>query len=243
MIMQKFFRCIVMAALIGGSAATAYASELQLTIANGRVTLVATDVPVRQILSEWARVGQTQIVNGEKVVGPNVTLQLVDVPEAEALDIVLRSAAGYMVAPRTAAAAGNSSFGRIMILATSRPPAATAVAQTPAPFNTRQALPQPQPVPVDDDAGEPSDQGVVPPPGMMPQPNVQSQPGMPVQQPMVQPYPGGNVPQAQPQQPQQPPVLSRPGMLPPPNTPGTPNPYIPGRPPVTRPGGGGGEGQ
>ena len=37
---------------------------------NGRVTLIADNVPLRQILPEWARVGQTKIVNGDKLSGP-----------------------------------------------------------------------------------------------------------------------------------------------------------------------------
>ena len=69
-------------------------------MANGRVTLIAHDVTVREILAEWARVGQARIVNGEKLTGGPVTIELTDVPEARALDTVLRSAAGYVMAPR-----------------------------------------------------------------------------------------------------------------------------------------------
>ena len=49
-------------------------------------------------------------------------------PEAQALDTILRSAAGYVMAPRMAGAPGASVYDRILILATSRPPAATAPA-------------------------------------------------------------------------------------------------------------------
>ena len=38
-------------------------ADVQLTMQNGRVSLVATDATVRQILTEWARVGHTKIVN------------------------------------------------------------------------------------------------------------------------------------------------------------------------------------
>ena len=38
-----------------------------LSIHDGRVTLDAQDVTVRQILTEWARVGKTRIVNGERI--------------------------------------------------------------------------------------------------------------------------------------------------------------------------------
>ena len=59
---------------------------------NGRVSLVAKDATVRQILAEWARVGQTKIVNVERVPGGPVTLELTNVPEAQALDVLLRVA-------------------------------------------------------------------------------------------------------------------------------------------------------
>ena len=82
--------------------APASAGELKLTMQNGRVTIIANNVPLRQILQEWARVGQTKIVNADKLSGPTVTLQLIDAPERDALDILLRSASGYIAAPRPA---------------------------------------------------------------------------------------------------------------------------------------------
>jgi hypothetical protein len=105
-------------------AAPASAAELRLEISGGFVTLVATDTPLRQILAEWARVGGTRIVNGERVAGPPVTIQLQGVPEQEALAVLLRSAAGYLAAPRRAGSAGASVYESVMILATSTPPAA-----------------------------------------------------------------------------------------------------------------------
>ena len=113
--------------------------KLSVKIANGRATVIAKDVPVRQILAEWAKVGETKIVNGEKVPGGPVTLELIDVPEKEALDILLRTAAGYIAAPRPANLAGASQYDRVIILATSRPPAATA-SMAPPPFG-RPAVP------------------------------------------------------------------------------------------------------
>ena len=53
---------------------------------------------------------------------PPVTLELQDVPEQQALDIVLRSVSGYLVAARETAVAGASSFDRIYILPTSSRP-------------------------------------------------------------------------------------------------------------------------
>lgn len=98
------------------------AEELQLSIKDGRVTLVARDVPLSEILAEWARVGQTTIVDGDKLKGPAVTLDLVDVTEAQALQTLLRSASGYLAAPRRPGVPGASYFDRILILASSRAP-------------------------------------------------------------------------------------------------------------------------
>ena len=101
------------------------AAELRLEIADGFVTVVATDVPLPQILAEWAKVGGTRIVNAERVAGPPVTLQLEKVPEQQALAVLLRSVAGYLAAPRRAGVPGASQYESVMILATSTPPAAT----------------------------------------------------------------------------------------------------------------------
>ena len=65
------------------SAAAPAGAEVQLTIENGAVWLTATGATVREILAEWARVGQTRIVNGEKVPGGPVTLQLTNEPEEQ----------------------------------------------------------------------------------------------------------------------------------------------------------------
>ena len=110
-----------LAALVAGPASGA---ELRLEISGGFVTLVATDTPLRQILAEWARVGGTRIVNGERIAGPLVTIQLERMPEQEALAVLLRSAAGYLAAPRRTGSTGASVYESVMILATSTPPAA-----------------------------------------------------------------------------------------------------------------------
>jgi hypothetical protein len=121
----------------------AFAAEpIQLSIHNGRVSLDAKDVTVGQILAEWARVGHTRIVNAERVPGGRVTLQFTNVPEQEALDVLLRTAAGYIAAARTVASAEGSKFDRILILPTSAtaPSGAAAAAFPPSPI-----YPQPSP--------------------------------------------------------------------------------------------------
>jgi hypothetical protein len=219
--MQKLFRCAVVMVVLGGVSGTPLASagELNVRIGNGLVTIIAQDVPLRQILAEWSRVGKTTIVNGDKLVGPPLTLQLVDRPEREVLDLLLRSASGYIAAQRQVDVAGASVFDRVMILPTSRGPVGVASAPAPATFTSRQPMSQPMPVPADDDPIEP---GV-----LMNQPAL-NQPGSPTFQNVPAQTAPGQTPQ------QQPVLLPRPGQLPPPQ-PAQPNPYGPPLPPGVRP--------
>ena len=96
-------------------------AEVQLTIANGRVTLIATNATPREIMTEWARVGQTKVVNAERVPGGPVTLELRDMPESQALAVILRAVGGYIAAPRVSQEASGSRFDRILIMPTSAP--------------------------------------------------------------------------------------------------------------------------
>jgi hypothetical protein len=227
--MQQLVRFLLSAVLTAGIATTATAGELTVKMADGLVTVIAKDVPLRQILAEWARVGNTRMVNAEKVVGAPLTLQLVDVPEKEALEILLRSAAGYVTASRENPLAGASVYDRVIILATSRPPAATVTA-SPAPYNRpviSQLPPQPPPPDDDDDDGEPQDQGPMPGPGLQ-------NPGMPFPGPGVPPAMNPNATPMNPGVQQNVPMTApRPGQLPQ-AQPG--NPYAPPFGPNGRPG-------
>ena len=111
------------------AASPGWAAGLKLTIRDGKVSLDAQEVTVRQILTEWARVGKTRIINLERVTSGPMTLQLDGVPEEQALDIILRSVPGYMAAPRAAGVRDASIYDRILIMPTTtavapRPPAA-----------------------------------------------------------------------------------------------------------------------
>src|SRR5678815_3687052 len=93
-------------------------ADVQLTMQSGRVSLIAKDATVRQILTEWARVGQTKIVNVERLPGGPITLQLDNVTESQALEILLRTLSGYITAPRPVDVANLSHFDRIIIMPT-----------------------------------------------------------------------------------------------------------------------------
>ena len=120
-------------------------AEVRLTLHDGVVSLVAKDATVRQILAEWAKVGQTKIVNAEGIAGGPISLQLVDVPEEQALDIILRTVSGYLAAPRQIVAANLSHFDRILIMPTSMPVPVTTPAR---PGAAAPAFPQPSPAAV-----------------------------------------------------------------------------------------------
>src|SRR3954447_7309635 len=113
---------IALCALVG--AVSPASAEVQVSLQNGRVTLLAKDATVRQILTEWARVGQTKIVNVERIPGGPVTLELRDVPEQQALRVLLRSLGGYVTAPRTTTVANASMFDRILVMPVVAPPPA-----------------------------------------------------------------------------------------------------------------------
>jgi hypothetical protein len=105
--------------LVVACALPAHAQQLNLKISDGRVTLEANNVPAKMILAEWARVGGTNVVGADKITGAPLTLKLVDMPERQALDIILRNVAGFIAAPRRTANSGASSYDRILVMATS----------------------------------------------------------------------------------------------------------------------------
>lgn len=130
-------------------------ADVQLSMRDGRVSLRATNATVREILAAWAKIGQARIINGDRLAGGPLTLELTDVPEGQALDILLRSVAGYMAAPRPAALPNASQFDRILILPTSTAPRAAATPPPPAfPQQPQFTLP-PQPDDQDDPRGVP----------------------------------------------------------------------------------------
>jgi hypothetical protein len=109
----------LLAVLVWFAAGSMARADVQIRISDGHVTLHARDATVRQILEQWARVGQTRIVNVEKIPGGLVTLDLENVPEAVALDTLLRSISGYLAAPRAVPVANLSHFDRIVVIPTS----------------------------------------------------------------------------------------------------------------------------
>lgn len=149
---MKALQAVAVVGLVWAAAASTASAEVRISMDNGRVWLTAKDATVRQILTEWARVGQTKIVNLERIPGGPMTLELKDAPEDQALNLLLRSVAGYLAAPRAAMVANASLFDRIIVMPTAAAPrpALAAAAPPPPTFNP----PAQQVVPADDDDDE-----------------------------------------------------------------------------------------
>lgn len=107
-------------AALAAAVAPAHA-DVRLTMVDGHVSLTATNATIREILAEWARVGQTKIVNAERVTGAPMTIQLTGVPEEQALQVILRAVSGYVAAPRSTDVPNASRFDRILIVPTTTP--------------------------------------------------------------------------------------------------------------------------
>src|SRR5260221_8446438 len=144
--MRKLSIGAMAAFLLTASTASA---DVQLVLSAGRVSIAAKDATLRQILAEWARVGQTTVVNIERIPGGPLTLELTDVSEGEALDVLLRAVGGYMAAPRETPVEALSVFDRIFVMPVSTAP-------RPAPAQPSQALQQ---SPVALDPGESAEDG------------------------------------------------------------------------------------
>ena len=152
-------------ALSASSVAAQTASPgVSLTIRDGKVTLKAEQVSLRQILAEWERQGQVKVVGADKLLGAPVTLNLIDVPEKQALEIVMRGVPGYMavdrIAQADAAPAGPSRYDRVVVMARAATPvpavASAAPRGMPSPAQPPAAFQQTMP-----DAGQ---QAFMPPP-------------------------------------------------------------------------------
>jgi len=125
----------VFVSLAVGSNAVA---DVRVSIQDGRVSIVATDATVAEILTEWARIGQTRIVNADRTSPERVTIELNDVSEQQALDVLLRGTSGYLAAARLVAVPSASLFDRIVVMppsiAPTSQPAKRAAEADPPPF-------------------------------------------------------------------------------------------------------------
>lgn len=186
-------RTLLAFALSCACAAPAAAQQLTVAFNDGLVTIDAAGVPVRTILNEWAKQGGTKVMGIERVSGAPLTVKLVDVPEAKALEVVLRSVAGYMAAPRSGTGAGPSHYDRILVMATSSPPPPPSTARpqpNPAMNGTQRFIPPVRNQVADEDDSDEDDDPNPPSPPVFTFPGAPGPGGQPVfQNPNAQ---GGN---------------------------------------------------
>jgi hypothetical protein len=128
-------RYVMAIALLAATAgAEAAGPPVQLALRDGMVWLVARDATLGQVFVEWERVGQTRVVNAERLTG-RVSLELNGVPEGQALDMLLRTAGGFIAVQRSAVIPtpnGLSQFEQIVIMPGRDPVERSASAAAPA---------------------------------------------------------------------------------------------------------------
>jgi hypothetical protein len=220
-----------LAVVLWAAADPAWAGEVKVSFSNGLVTVVAIDASPRQILGEWARLGQVRITNLDRLAGGPVTLQLTDVPEAQALDTLLRGTAGYVAAPRAVAVPTGSRYDRVLLLP-GVAPMLPVIAAAPPPTPGRGGMGRGRPAglpgfnPVEDDGtGRPRPQ---PDMGFGAGPRGTGRPDVPSMDGLIVPPPVGfpGMPGAQPSFPMPGPDTGRVGIP----TPSTASPNVPGLP-------------
>jgi hypothetical protein len=108
---------LVASAMLVPTHAAAQSAPVSIQFQNGNVTVRTTGrTPLRTVLQEWARVGRARIVNAESVTVTLEQIELVNVPEQQALSVLLREVSGYAIGEREALSSGPSRFDRIMLL-------------------------------------------------------------------------------------------------------------------------------
>src|SRR6187399_2464147 len=117
---------------------------------DGRITLAAKNVSMREILAEWARQCGCYVVNAEKLTGAALPYPLLYEHETQGrvLESLLRQAAGYVLTPQRAGVVSRSNFETIYILPTSTAVASSSFAPPSVPAG---AYPMPTPGGPDDE--------------------------------------------------------------------------------------------
>ena len=94
------------------------ARKLDISFNQGRVSIVAENVTLAEILAEWSRKGGSRFVDAEKLPRTPVMLtEFKDQAEADVLRTLLREAPGYGARMRAAGDGGDSSVQTVYILA------------------------------------------------------------------------------------------------------------------------------
>ena len=118
---------LLMAAAVLAAASPAAGQAPEVSFDAGRVTITARDATLAAILDAWEQQGGSRFVDAGRLANRPFSIQLIAVPEREALRVLLRSAGGYVAVPRSNRHPGASAFDRIFIMAGSGRPHAAPV--------------------------------------------------------------------------------------------------------------------
>lgn len=77
--------------------APAAAQEFELSVERGLVTVRANDARLDDLLRRWSEITGLAVVSKGDISGIRLTLELSSVPERQALDLILRGVAGYVI--------------------------------------------------------------------------------------------------------------------------------------------------
>ena len=96
--------------------------KLDLKFNDGKVTLIAQGVTVREVMAEWARQCGCAVQGSERLTGGifRLPVEFTDQPEAVVLDSLLRSAGGYLLGPKAEGSRGASAYGSVTIFPLTR---------------------------------------------------------------------------------------------------------------------------
>lgn len=199
----------------------AAAGAVQLTIRDGRVWLTADHATIAEILAEWSRVGATEMLNAERINRTPLTLDLRGVPEMDALDVIMRSAGGFVAVSRTTGvdASHASRFARVVVVPSAAPNPGGAPTLAPPPVS----VPAP-PLPVQPVFTESGAQRVIGADGQLVPDDQEDGPPPPPRPIPPGTVPGGSMPPgfSEPPGGATPKGAARPGLMPPPVPPRRP---------------------
>ena len=133
----------VLLSIVAIVSAQVHADTVQLSVRDGRLSLVAVNATPAQILQAWSRAGDVLIVNADQMPSAPVSITLDNVPEEQALDTLLRPVSGYLARRRSDPVESGSIFDRIVILASSQAARQPAAASPSNAFPTPPSSPRP----------------------------------------------------------------------------------------------------
>jgi hypothetical protein len=115
--MPKHAHLVAVAAILYGASASAAGQTTQARVefAGGTVTIVAEDTAATDLLQLWAVAGKTEVKRPDPLSQRRVSLNLVGVPEDEALEAVLGQAYAFMGRLKQGAVEGTSRFSQITV--------------------------------------------------------------------------------------------------------------------------------